>query len=292
MDNFETTVIKTWGNKGKEWLALLPSLVSQLAEAWHLSALEPFDNLSFNYVMQAYREQHNDVVVLKIGYDIREVLQEAYALQLYNGNGCVKLLDVDRARGAMLLEFVQPGNSLKKYFPHDELSAISAIVKVIKHLHRAPLPKINNIPCIALWLETIQENVHPSIPSKHLRQAQKLMAQLLETQGPPVLLHGDLHHENILSSHRSEWLAIDPKGVLGESAFELGAFIRNPLPELLEQKNPTAVMAQRINLFSTMLALDPQRIKAWCYVSTILAACWAEEDSNRSEQFIHLAELL
>ncbi len=56
----------------------------------------------------------------------------------------------------------------------------------------------------------------------------ELAQELLLSQGEPVLLHGDLHHYNLLQ-HQDTWLAIDPKGVVGEREFEIGAFLRNPV---------------------------------------------------------------
>src|SRR5438067_1309862 len=77
-------------------------------------------------------------------------------------------------------------------------------------------------------------------------QAEAIFAALLATQVAPVLLHGDLHHENILAAARQPWLAIDPKGVVGEPAYEAGALLRNPLPWLLEQPDPRGVTARRV----------------------------------------------
>jgi streptomycin 6-kinase len=62
--------------------------------------------------------------------------------------------------------------------------------------------------------------------------AESLFRELIASSESPVLLHGDLHHFNILSARRQPWLAIDPKGVAGEPAYEPGALLRNPNPEL------------------------------------------------------------
>ena len=66
------------------------------------------------------------------------------------------------------------------------------------------------------------------LPSALVGEAEALFAALLDTAGAPVLLHGDLHHYNILAAGGGRWLAIDPKGVVGEPAFEVVALMHNP----------------------------------------------------------------
>src|SRR5262245_61159391 len=55
------------------------------------------------------------------------------------------------------------------------------------------------------------------------------MAKMVNNSLPisPVLMHGDFHHFNILSSERG-WLVIDPKGVIGPAGYEVGPFMMNP----------------------------------------------------------------
>ena len=71
-----------------------------------------------------------------------------------------------------------------------------------------------------------------------MRKAESLFAGLLASMDAPVVLHGDLHHFNILSAQRQPWLAIDPKVVPGEPAYETGAFIRNPIPDIYSDPLP------------------------------------------------------
>lgn len=76
-----------------------------------------------------------------------------------------------------------------------------------------------------------------------------------------MLLHGDLHQDNILLSNNNKWIAIDHKEVIGEPAYEIGAFTRNPIPQLLEQPNIQAIITKRLNIFSKMLNIDRQQLK-------------------------------
>lgn len=106
-----------------------------------------------------------------------------------------------------------------------------------------------------------------------------------------MLLHGDLHHDNIMQTHDGEWIAIDPKGLIGEAAYEIGAFIRNPIPELLKY-NASTTIERRIKLFSEYLNMDEERIRQWSYIQAVLAACFAIEDNCSWEEWIKCAELV
>jgi streptomycin 6-kinase len=106
-----------------------------------------------------------------------------------------------------------------------------------------------------------------------------------------TLLHGDLHHGNILFNGE-KWVAIDPKGVIGEIDYEVGAFIRNPIPLLLEQHNPTDIIKNRIKCFSQELGLDQQRVTAWAFVQAVLAAHWSAENQEDWNCWIKVAEFI
>jgi streptomycin 6-kinase len=93
-----------------------------------------------------------------------------------------------------------------------------------------------------------------------------------------MLLHGDLHQENILSAERQPWLAIDPKGVIGEPAYETGALLCNMLPHLLQMPHPERVLARRIAQLSAELGLERARIRDWGLAQAVLSAWWCVED--------------
>jgi streptomycin 6-kinase len=101
--------------------------------------------------------------------------------------------------------------------------------------------------------------------------------QLLASSEPPVLLHGDLHHFNILSAGRRPWVAIDPKGLAGERAYEAGALLRNPDTRLSTDEG---AQRRRIDIFRDELALDRDRMLGWGIAQAVLSAWWSYEDSG------------
>jgi streptomycin 6-kinase len=100
---------------------------------------------------------------------------------------------------------------------------------------------------------------------------------LYASQRDVRLLHGDLQHYNVLFDSDRGWLAIDPKGVIGEVEYEIGASLRNPIekPELFA--SPDAV-ERRLRCFEAKLKLDYDRMLAWGFAQAVLSAIWSVED--------------
>jgi streptomycin 6-kinase len=108
-----------------------------------------------------------------------------------------------------------------------------------------------------------------------------------------VLLHGDLHQDNILSAGREPWLAVDPKGVIGEPVFEIGALLRNFLPDILSIPDPKLLMTRRIDQLSAELGFDRDRIHDWAFSQAVLSVLWSVEDTGKFENGgLYFVELL
>ena len=112
-----------------------------------------------------------------------------------------------------------------------------------------------------------------------LDRARGLQRDLLSMQQPTRLLHGDLHHDNVVLDAARGWLAIDPKGVIGEPAYEVGAALRNPAGDPRWFAVPS-ILDRRARIFAERLGLDVPRILAWGYAQAVLAAVWAIEDGT------------
>ena len=108
-------------------------------------------------------------------------------------------------------------------------------------------------------------------------QAETLYHQLLSSTHQRVVLHGDLHHDNILKSTPA-WQAIDPKGIVGDPVFEGSAFLRN---YLIIQDKPLQVLKKRLEIFSQILGYSAQRICEWGLAQTVLSAVWIWEDQGQ-----------
>lgn len=263
--------------EGAAWLASLPACIAECERWWQIKAGEPFD-LSYSYVTAA-RAADGEDVVLKVGVPNRELRCEVAALQLYDGGAAVRLLDSDAERGLLLLERLSPGEKLAALQDDEQATRIAA--GLMRELWR-PLPANHTFPTLADWvagLRRLRQKFGAStgpFPPQLVEMAESLFEELLGSSEPPVLLHGDLHHLNILSSRRRPWVAIDPKGVAGERAYEPAALLENPEPG---RYLDLAVQRRRIEVLAEELGLDPQRIAKWGAAHAVLSAWWSYEDS-------------
>ena len=284
MNDFRKNIINIHGERGTEWLKSLPNIVQKISEHWNLSNLQLLKNLSYNYVLSGLRD--NKSIILKLSLDEDNLKKEAAALLAFSGLGTIALLN--QQDDALLLEQALPGYSLKQYFPNRENESIDITWRLIKKLHHIPANSSHSFPHISDWFKALDKNY--DIPNHHLEKARFLRDQLLSSATKSILLHGDLHHDNIIQNGNS-WLAIDPKGVRGELSFEVIAFIINPIPTLLTANNPITIINNRIHLFAKNLNLDPQRIKNYCYVMAVLAWIWTIEDGTDSSYFRNIIEV-
>jgi streptomycin 6-kinase len=291
-ETFARTIIDVYEADGVAWLERLPATIADCARRWSLSVAPPVPNLSYNYVAPAIRSDGAEVV-LKLGVPSTELRTEIAALRLYGGRGCAMLLDADADQGHLLLERLRPGTPLADLADDEQATAIAA--EIMRQLWR-PVPPDHPFPTVARWAAGMQRlraefggGTGP-FPVRLVERAERLFADLLSSMDAPVLLHGDLHHWNILAAERQPWLAIDPKGIVGEPAYEVGALLRNRLEVAPDMKRLTA---RRIDQLAEALGFDRARILAWCLAQAVLSAWWSYEDHGSGwEEMVEFAETL
>lgn len=150
-----------------------------------------------------------------------------------------------------------------------------------------PVPTEHAFPSVTDWAADLGKwrkrfgSMSSPLPNALVDWAEALFAELIATMSERVLLHGDLHHGNILRADRQPWLPIDPKGLIGEPAYTTGALLRNPPPRLLNMDCPDRVLARRIEQLSDHLDLDRARVRGWALAQAVLAASWVLEDHGR-----------
>ncbi|HYE77156.1 MAG TPA: aminoglycoside phosphotransferase family protein, partial [bacterium] len=109
-DHVAATATQTWGEAGRAWVARFPETLGWVCTQWGLTDLRPFPDLSYHFVARALCAR--GPVVLKLGVPNQELACEAATLAAFQGRGCVPLLRVDLADGALLLEDLSPARSL------------------------------------------------------------------------------------------------------------------------------------------------------------------------------------
>jgi streptomycin 6-kinase len=201
----------------------------------------------------------------------------ALALKYFNGQGSVELLRGDN--GALLLSYVD-GRSLKDLvLEGQDRQASEIICKVLEKLH-AVSALDRKIPAGLITMEEKFDLLFTSAKVEGdslVREAAFLARHLLKTQERRAVLHGDIHHSNILESSTRGWVAIDAKGLVGDPTYDFANVFYNPddQPWLVEEEERILWLCA---LFSERFGVDPKRILEFAFVYGVLSACWAVED--------------
>ncbi|WP_051247736.1 aminoglycoside phosphotransferase family protein [Inquilinus limosus] len=202
----------------------------------------------------------------------------------YRGRSAVRVLGHEQ--NAVLLERALPGTELTEtVLAGRDDEAVRILCGVMADLHQdAPPP--GPWPTVEDWGRAFARYragaPHDEVPPALLDRAEAEYRDLCATQGRRFLLHGDLHHENVLDGGDRGWLVIDPKGVIGELAYETGASLRNPHDAEHLYHDPRHI-ARRVRLFADGLNLPEQRILRWAFAQAVLSALWHVEDEDDDE---------
>ncbi|HEY3411472.1 MAG TPA: aminoglycoside phosphotransferase family protein [Armatimonadota bacterium] len=271
-------IVDIHGETGAEWVSRVPSLLAEIGKRWSLTFSAPFPNLSYNYVAPVTLPDGAHAV-LKLGVPDRERLAEFAALPHY-GPAMVRVLASDATLGALLLERLEPGeplSSLTESGRDDDATIIAA------HVMRAlwqPAPVGLTVPTVSAWatgfakLRERYDGGTGPLPLDFVEQAERDFAELIAAE-PAVLLHGDLHHGNVLSAGRSPWIAIDPKGLVGQRGYDAGNFLRSYVETLA---NPARALKRRMDILSDELGMERETLRRWAIAQAVLSAWWSIED--------------
>ena len=258
---------------GPEWLAALPGLAAACAEQWDLRLGDPFEPATVSLVVPAERRDDSRAV-LKISFAEPESEHEPAALAHWSGNGAARLLEADAERAALLVERLDPARKLNAL--PDEAVANTIAAGVLRRLWStpaapdAPFTRLDEV--VETWAADAARR--PPTQPRLLDLAAGLVRELLPSPGEPAVLHQDLHGGNVLLDEARGWLAIDPKPLVGERAFDCASLVRDRRTELLRDPDPPARIRRRLDQLSEELELDRERIRGWAVVH---AVAWGGE---------------
>jgi streptomycin 6-kinase len=257
--------------EGRAWLERLPSLVAECVAEWSLEVGEPFPNAYASLALPA-RLRDGEEAVLKVCFPHRESEHEAAALARWNGAGAVRLRAHDSERWALLLERCRPGT------PLSELGDEAALNVMVALLPRLWVPAEGPFRTLAdeaeWWASHLPDRWRDAgrpFERALLDAAMEALTTLPRGQGPPVLLHQDLHPGNVLRARREPWLAIDPKPLAGEREFGLAPVVR-----AFELGHSERDVRRRLDRLTAELGLDHERARLWAVAQTV-AWCFGSD---------------
>ena len=255
---------------GEDWLDTLPGLLGDLLTEWELEPVGRSMSGACSVVVPvrllgAGREivGPSGEGVLKVTWPHPEASTESLALQTWNGHGAVRLVRADPPRFAMLLERLATRDLTRV----DIDEACGVIGDLLRTLRRPPHARL---PSLTAYAERQARELHDApavLPRRYLDQAAALAGELVVR--PPAedrLLHTDLHYANVLAAYRAPWLAIDPKPMAGDPAFEIAPALWNRADELGAGSQIRWSLRRRLEIICERAGIDEGRARAWTIV--------------------------
>ncbi|MFE0352319.1 aminoglycoside phosphotransferase family protein [Streptomyces nigra] len=274
------------GEAGRAFVAALPELTAGFLDRWELTVDgRPMHGVAALVVPVTRRDGTPAALKLQLLDD--ETAGEPVALRLWDGDGAVRLLDHDPATGTMLLERLDSTRSLA-HLP-DAHESVLVIARLLAHLTSFPAPPgLRHLGDIAhRMLERTPRALEQITDPRARRLLTDCAAAVREVADEPGdrLLHWDLHEENVLASTRAPWLAIDPKPLAGDPAFELWP--------ALDNRFDADDVLWRFDALTDTLGLDRPRALAWTYGRLLQNCLWDIEDGRPlDERHYEIAERL
>jgi len=257
--------------EGRAWLERLPRLLEDCVERWSLDVGNPFPYAHASLAVPAQCPD-GTAAVLKLSFPHRESEHEGEALERWKGAGAVRLLAQDRPRSALLIERCRPGTPLRELAAAEALEVIVGLLPSLWVPAGAPFGSLADEA--GRWIESIPrqwEAFGRPFERKVADAAVGMLAELANSQGRQLLLHQDLHADNVLRAEREPWLAIDPKPLVGEREFSPAPVIRG-----FELGHSQRDVRQRLDFLTERLDLDRERVRGWALGQTV---AWAFDSS-------------
>lgn len=281
----QAAVLREFGEKARAWIEGFPDLVQTCVDRWNLTLLDTASaGLPINMIWFA-EDAGGNPVVLKVGHPHPEQITEMIALRHYDGRCTPRLIDCSETLGATLMERIRPGATFRSSADCIERSRVS--LEIFSEIS-TPADAIEGLPTFDDWIGTAFARYRAQFDGDHFYRhhvdmAEAVYATLRADHPDNWMLHGDLHHENLLEDEERGWVAIDPKGVIGPRPMEIGRFLHNFPEDEIEGASSAGncsveqvrdVFATRVSTFADMLGWPRETVLRVGYIDCVLSFCW------------------
>lgn len=296
---FANVTVEREGATGQAWLDELPGIVEDLLDRWEL---QRDGDVLHGQVGVVVPVEGN--AVLKVSFPHPGNVHEPDAFEAWGGRGAVKLYRRDDARYAMLLERANT-STLAEHMgemlvPADAVDAAAIAGDLLRQL---TIPAPAGLPRMSEQADAWAEQLHKDaaeldhrLPSAVVDQALSVVEEHGREQ-PETLIHGDFHARNILRADREPWLVVDPKGYVGDPAYDAAFFLRTrayylfvgglPLDELMPY------LDQELERFAEASGIDAEHIRRWTHLVIVQSAFWTRRHGfGRARSGDHLDEVI
>lgn len=263
------------GDRGREWLLKLPETIAELEEIWGVEVGEPFVKGEFNFVAPASSETGMDAIIkVSPPYETIEIFAEARFLTIRQGIGCVNVFAENQDRFAMIIERARPGVSMDLHFQYDPFACVEPAIEVLKDILLPPSAARRDVQFLDDWFTNFRRFRETDFPRGYGERALAIQERLSSDAANIFYLHGDFHPGNIVSSNRSPFLAIDPKGLVGHIGYDIAVFLNN-----LHwwQKGTVGVeigLTNALRKFADAFSLKESDVREMAYAYMVIGAWW------------------
>lgn len=250
------------------------------AQQWGLTELNEIMCSKYKAVYSADSNVYGPVI-LKVNHNPEELATESKMLYELKGDGCCKVLGFDEYHGMLLEERILPGVVLRE--EKSVCERVRQFLKVFSKIHFTN-KNIREYPTYLEWLDNAYDycvkNQKEDVKlQQQMQLARKIGYEMFEKYSERVLLHGDLHHDNMLKNQHDAYIMIDPKGVIGPEIFDLPRYVLNELDPDLNSSGAEHIQTV-IGLIHETLAYPINDISRLFYMEVLLGNVWCLEDGE------------
>jgi streptomycin 6-kinase len=263
--------------------------LKNIFELWNLDSVE---KIASTHTSDIYKVKESDLqlVVKFLNTNGQNYEKNGYiGLEAFAGNGSVQL--INKTNNALLLEWVD-GEKLSTLVKQGYDSEANKIIcDVLKKLHKAKIPNHIELPNLERQFKSLLERGRDESKDSIYYKTLKITEYLLETEDEKCLLHGDVHHDNLLNSSSRGWLSIDPHPLIGERLYDFANCFFNP-----EYCPKTVEVIERIENMAKTFAMEsetnPTRILMYAFAHGGLSMSWQLDDGVNPERRLRITKLL
>lgn len=287
------------GREGQAWVGALPDVLAELCGRWSLRLGRPLAGGSASYLTAVVRADGSDAVI-KVALPGVDTAGHAAALRAADGRGCVRVLEVDPARGALLLEPLGPSLEQSRLGVDEQLDALAG---TLRRAWRPPdRPAFDKASSLATGIRSCPARVLALVGADVVEHVLRYASGLTDTRaGDLVGVHGDPHPGNLLrvlvprAGGETGWCFVDPDPFVADRAYDLGVAVRDFSATLLAEPETAAA---RVWSWCERVAAagdaDPGRVWAWSLLERVSTGLHVTSFGARrvGEPFLRSAALL
>jgi len=191
-------------------------------------------------------------------------------LEWWQGRGAVRVFE--RERDALLMERATGDGSLVWMSESgNDAGAIAIIGELLGRLHAGGNGPPPPLVLLSDWFASLFAT-HSHEP--FMVRGKTLAAELLANPSTPTVLHGDMHHGNVVQLSTGDWRAIDPQGLLGHRGYDYANIFRNSNLDIAADPER---FRSRVTQVSRMANLAPNELLGWIVALCALSRSWGED---------------